>query len=139
MIPAGPLFHKPKSFISAKNLLYASICIGAFTLLLHKFFDQNINTATIVHLILIGVEYITMFLLVKQMGLCQKWARAVSLVVVILITATYIIMFEKQPVVSMAEVGLFVLQAIFQLVALIFLYKEESNTWFNSRTGDSLP
>jgi len=73
------------------------------------------------------------------MGLCQKWARAVSLVVVILITATYIIMFEKQPVVSMAEVGLFVLQAIFQLVALIFLYKEESNTWFNSRTGDSLP
>jgi len=41
--------------------------------------------------------------------------------------------------VSMAEWAFFVLQAVFELIAIVFLYTKENNEWFNSRTTNTLP
>jgi hypothetical protein len=139
MIPAGPLFHKPQSFISAKNLLYTSICVGVFTILLHKFMPGGLANNIIAGLALISAEYLIMFFIVKQMGLCKKWARTIFLIIYIVITTSYIFLFKIELRVSMAEIALFVFQAAFQFIALIFLYTKESNAWFNSNTGNALP
>jgi hypothetical protein len=139
MIPAGPLFHKPQSFISAKNLLYTRISVGVYIILLHKLILGNSDNGMNTGLGLITAEYIIMFFMVKQMSLCKKWARTIVLIICVLVAASYIFIFKIESKVSMAEVALFVLQAAFQLVALIFLYTIESNTWFNSRTNNTLP
>lgn len=139
MIPAGPLFHKPKSFISAKNLLYTSICIGVFTLLLHRLIPGILNSGVITGLVLIAAGYIILFFMVKQLGLCKKWARVAVIIICILIAAFYLFTFKMELNASMAEWAFFVLQAVFELIAAIFLYTKESNQWFNSSTTNTLP
>ncbi len=139
MIPAGPLFHKPKSFISAKNLLYTSICIGFFTLLLHKLIPGVLNNGVITGLLLITVGYVLLYLIIKQLSLCRKWARVGLIIACLLLTAFYLFMFKMELKASMAEWALFVLQAVFELMAILFLFTKESNYWFNSRTTVTLP
>ncbi len=139
MIPAGPLFHKPKSFISAKNLLYTSICIGFITLVLHKLAPGIINNGVITGLILIALGYVLLYFIIKQLSLCRKWARVALILDCLLITVFYLFMFKMELKASMAEWAFFVLQAIFEVMAILFLYTKESNTWFNSSTTLVLP
>ena len=139
MIPAGPLFHKPKSFISAKNLLYTSICIGVFTLLLHKLVPGVLNSGVITGLLLITVSYVMLFFIIKQLSLCKKWARVALIIVWLLLSAFYLFMFKMELKATMAEWAFFVVQAAFELIAIMFLYTKESNEWFNSRTTHTLP
>ena len=139
MIPAGPLFHKPKSFISAKNLLYTSICIGFFTLLLHKLIPGVLNNGVETGLLLITVGYVILFIIIKQLALCKKLARAALIIICLLLSAFYLFTFKMELKASMAEWAFFVLQAVFELIAVIFLYTKESNQWFNSRTIHTLP
>jgi hypothetical protein len=138
MIPAGPIFHKPKSFISAKNLLYTSICIGFFTLLLHKLIPGILNSGTLAGLILIALGYLILFLLVKQLGLCKQWARSGIVVVCIFIAAAYLYTFKMELQVSMAEWAFFVLQALFELIAILFLFNKETSEWLNSSVTNTL-
>jgi hypothetical protein len=139
MIQSGPLFHKPQSFISAKNLLYTSICVGIFIILLHRLIPGTLGNGVITSIILISAEYIFMFFAAKQMALCKKWARTTLLFVFISLLATYLYMFKIESKVSMAEVALFILQTALQFLAIIFLYLKETNIWFNSRTSSALP
>jgi hypothetical protein len=139
MIPAGPLFHKPKSLISAKNLLYTSICIGFFTLLLHKLIPGVLNNGVATGLLLITLGYVLLYFIIRQLGLCKKWARVALIIECLLITAFYLFMFKMELKASMAEWALFILQAVFELIAILFLYTRESNLWFNSRTTLTLP
>jgi hypothetical protein len=139
MIPAGPLFHKPKSFISAKNLLYTSICIGIFTLLLHKLVPGVLNSGVITGLLLIAVGYLILFLIIKQLSLCKKWARVALIIVCLLLSTFYLFTFKMELRASMAEWAFFVVQGAFELIAIIFLYTKESNEWFNSSTTHTLP
>jgi hypothetical protein len=139
MIPAGPLFHKPKSFISAKNLLYTSICIGFFTLLLHKLAPGVLNGGVLTGLLLIALGYVMLYFIIKQLSLCKEWARPALIIACVLIAAFYLFTFKMEVKASMAEWAFFVLQAVFELMAVIFLYTKESNHWFNSSTTHELP
>ena len=135
----GPLFHKPKSFIAAKNLLYASIITAVLTIVMHYLFYGAFNNNATTSFVLIALAYLILFLIVKQMSLCRKRARTIVPVICIVIIATYIFLFDNEPEVSFIEIGLFAIQALLQITAVVFLYKEECNIWFNSRTTDMLP
>ncbi|MGI8950782.1 MAG: hypothetical protein ACR2FN_04255 [Chitinophagaceae bacterium] len=139
MTPAGPLFHKPKSFIAAKNLLYASICVGILAALLNYFTVDAANNGGVLALMLTAAGYVILFFIIKQMSLCKKWARTTLLILFILVTILYIGAFKLELHMSMLEGALIVIQACLQIIALIFLYTKESNNWFNSSTAAMLP
>jgi hypothetical protein len=139
MIPQGPAFHKPKSFIAAKNLLYASLFISAIAVFLRDASLGLANNGGTQALLLTVVGYAIVIFLIKQMSLCRKWARIVLLVLFILIFVFYLFTMKTYVAVSFYEEALLVLQFILQILALIFLYRQECNTWFNSNPTDGLP
>jgi hypothetical protein len=139
MIPSGPAFHKPKSFIAAKNLLYASLFISAIAVFLRDSSVGLANNGGVQGLLLTAVGYALVIFLIKQMSLCRKWARTVLLVLFILILVSYLFMIKAYAVIDFYEGALLVLQFLLQILALIFLYRQECNTWFNSNPTDGLP
>jgi peptidoglycan/LPS O-acetylase OafA/YrhL len=139
MIPPGPAFHKPKSFIAAKNLLYASLFISAIAVFLRDSSIGLANNGGVQALLLTAVGYGIVIFLIKQMSLCRKWARTVLLVLFILILVSYLFMIKAYVTIDFYEGALLVLQFLLQILALIFLYRQESNTWFNSNRIDGLP
>ena len=138
-IGEGPLFHKPKSFIAARNMLHASIITGILIIIIHYLFFGAFSNSITTAFALIAIEYIVLFLITRQMSLCRNWARTIVPVICIVIIATYIFLFVKEPAISFLETGLFAIQVLLQITAVIFLYKEECNIWFNSRTTEMLP
>ncbi|HEX4372393.1 MAG TPA: hypothetical protein VHZ50_03715 [Puia sp.] len=136
MIPPGPAFHKPKSFIAAKNLLYASLFISAIDIFLRDYSLGLANNGGFQALLLTAVVYGVVIFLIKQMSLCIKWARTVLLILFILIFVFYLFTMKTYVAVSFYEEALLVLQFILQILALIFLYRRECNTWFNSNPMD---
>ncbi len=139
MIPAGPLFHKPKSFIAAKNLLYASIFVGILAALLNYYTVDAAYNGGVTALILTVAGYIILVLIIKQIGLCKKWARTALLIFFILSVVFYFTAFKQEVHMSMIEGALIVVAACLQIIALIFLFNKESNKWFNSSTTEMLP
>jgi hypothetical protein len=139
MIPPGPAFHKPKSFIAAKNLLYASLFISAIDVFLRDSSLGLANNGGVQALLLTIVGYAIVIFLIRQMSLCIKWARTVLLVLFILIFVFYLFTMKTYVAVSFYEEALLVLQFILQILALIFLYRQECNTWFNSIPMEGLP
>jgi hypothetical protein len=139
MIPEGSIFHKPKSFVTAKNLLYASIFLGILNEGLVYFTIGFINNALIESVIAVIISLLIIFLLVKQMSFCRKWARTIFLVLFIggMIGFPFMLiqLFRQNIIVA----ALSVLQAALQFIALFFLYTKESNVWFNSTTSEVLP
>ena len=138
-IGEGPLFHKPKSFIAAKNVLYASIITGILIIVMHYLLAGEVDNSVTTGFVLIAIEYIILFLIIKQMALCRKWARTIVPVMCIVINATYIFLFVTEPAISFLETGLFAIQLLLQITAVVFLYKEECNIWFNNKTTGMLP
>jgi hypothetical protein len=136
MLPQGPVFHKPKSFISAKNLVYTSICIGAFIILMHLLTSENPGNTRIIDFIL-PAGYVMMFFTMKQIGLCKKWARITLIIACVLVAAFYIFIFKTESGASITEWALFIFQAILQFIALIFLFDKETNIWLNSRSTET--
>jgi hypothetical protein len=132
MIPAGPVFHKPKSFITAKNLLYASIFLGVLAVMIRDFTLGIANSGGARALLITIAGYAIIILLIKQMSLCKKWARTVLTVWYILVMLSYPFAFTVGFRISIPEVALLVLQAALQIIALIFLFRIECNNWFNS-------
>ena len=75
MIPSTPLFHKPKSILAAKNILYAVIFLGIIIMVvigMNIGFPNYSGTpgwfAAIASLVIV-------FLLVRFIELGKKWAR----------------------------------------------------------------
>jgi hypothetical protein len=136
MIPPGPAFHKPKSFIAAKNLLYASLFISAIYVFFRDYSLGLENNGGIQGLLLTAVGYAMVIFLIRQMSLCIKWARTVLLILFILIFGFYLFTIKIYTAVSFYAGALLVFQVILQILALIFLYRRECNTWFNSNPTD---
>ncbi|HLY68796.1 MAG TPA: hypothetical protein VKR53_03635 [Puia sp.] len=132
MIPRGPAYHKPKSFIAAKNLLYASLFIAAIVIFLRDATQGMATNGGVQGLLLTLAGYAMMIFLIKQMSLCRKWARTSLLVLFVLMAGSYLFLTKSYAVIPFYERALLVLQFILQILALIFLYRQECNIWFNS-------
>jgi hypothetical protein len=139
MIPAGPLFHKPKSIIAARNILYATLFLKTLVFII----TQVILTALVQPKI--GVLFSDIFLFVllyvsiRYIGFGKKWARILFLVLFILSVLSLKIFVPFLFKTNLALGFLFVLQMLLQTLALFFLYSKSSNEWFNSfdRANDS--
>ena len=105
---------------------------------MHKLIPDNLSNAVLTDLVLIGSGYIIMFFIIKQMSLCKKWARMALVIICVIVAGSYMLMFKNELRTSMIEGALFALQIIFEIIAFIFLYNKECNTWFNSRTTEML-
>ncbi len=84
-------------------------------------------------LVLTIVSYIIIILLIKQMGLCKKWARTVLTVWFAIGIASFPFTIIYGMKMDIPEAALFSLEIVLQIIALIFLYRTECNTWFNGK------
>ena len=85
----GPLFHKPKSFLTARQVLYTCIFLGVLQFLLNEF---NVGLAKSGGIPAAGVVVIysaVMLWLIKEMSICLKWARTVLTAVIIIVMILY--------------------------------------------------
>ena len=134
MTTDDPVFHKPKSYIAAKNLLYASIFLSAINFIIH-----NIRIAIRPNFVFLGwavaiVGYVAMIILVKQMGLCKKWARNVLTVWFSLGFLTMIIsFFSARANTNILETVIWALKTMLEVLAIIFLFGKDCKNWFNSK------
>jgi hypothetical protein len=132
MIPAGPLFHKPRSILAARNILYTSLFLSVLGILLSEFSSTMpgpsnmrtlISNLTILPLLFIAVRYI---------GFGKKWARNLFLVLFIInagASPIYVPFIFKE---NLVLGFLFILQMLLQILALVYLFSKNSSEWFNS-------
>jgi hypothetical protein len=131
MIPPGALFHKPKSIIAAKNILYACIFLAIVSSLVGEFSSGLLNYTSLQGLITSIVTFVVLFIIARNIGLGRKWARTLFLILFILwvlampMYATFI--FRASLVLGF----LLVLQSGLQIMALAFLFNNKSSLWFN--------
>jgi hypothetical protein len=131
MLPEDPLFHKPKSIVAAKNILYASLFLSIINWVFSQGTPATTTNAKVQGIITLILTLVIIFALIKQIGLGRKWARVVLLVLFIagllFFPWTLFVLFKLNLLVAVISL----LLAILQLVALIFLFSKESTQWFN--------
>jgi hypothetical protein len=135
MIPEGPAFHKPKSFVAAKNIIYASIVIGILGVILRDYNLGISGNGGIPALVTTTLSYLVIIILVKQMALCKKWPR----IVLIVLFASMIIvipwLFKQESKAGTLDITLYIFQNVLQVIAVIFLFRRECNDWFDKGEG----
>jgi hypothetical protein len=139
MIQEGPLFHKPKSFLTAKKLLYASIFLGILNAIIACAMLGFVNYGGIESLLINAVTLLLIFFLIHQMSLCKKWARTTFLILFIAGFACFPFVFIQLFKVNLFIAALTLLLTAIQILAVFFLYTKESNIWFNNSTSEVLP
>ena len=131
MLPADPLFHKPKSIIAAKNILYATLFLGVINWAFSQWATDLYKSGPIPAIITLILTLVIIFILIKQIGFGRKWARVVLLVLFLagmfFFLRTASVLFKTNLLVGVISL----LQAILEIVALIFLFSKESTLWFN--------
>jgi hypothetical protein len=131
MLPADPLFHKPKSIVAAKNILYATIFLGIINWAISQWATDLNTSAPVQGIIILIVTLLITFILIKQVGFGRKWARVVLLVLFIagmlVFPWTLSALFKANLLVGVISL----LQAVLEIVALVFLFSKESTQWFN--------
>jgi hypothetical protein len=135
MIPAGPAFHKPKSFIAAKNIIYASIVIGVLGIILRDFNLGIAANGGIPALVTAALGYLFIILLVKQMALCKKWPRIVLTVLFAFMIMAIPWLFKQESKSGTLDITLYIFQNVLQVIAVIFLFRRECTEWFNKGQG----
>jgi hypothetical protein len=138
MNPTDPIFHKPKSIIAAKNILYASIFLGIIISVISEMtihadsYPSGQGYSSTQGLIINLVTIILLFVLARLIGLGRKWARTVYLLLFILGIALFpfgaIAIFKMNILVGILDS----LQIILQAMALKFLFSKESTHRFLS-------
>jgi hypothetical protein len=132
MTPEGPVFHKPKSYIAAKNLLYASVFLSVINFIIH-YIRLGAPSNPFVAWSSAVIGFAVTITLIKQMGFCKKWARTVLAVWLLLSFMTVAVSFFTPRLnMSILEIAIWALKTLLQVIAFIFLYNQECNTWFNS-------
>jgi len=132
MIPAGPLFHKPKSIIAARNILYSSLFLAVISFLLVQF-ALNLPGYPNVKVILSNGSFIILsYIAIRYIGFGKKWARTMFLVLFILTVVASPIYTSFIFKTNLALGFLFILQMLLQILALVYLFSKNSNEWFNS-------
>ena len=129
MIPVGPAFHKPKSIIAAKNILYAALFIGCLLVIVHDFTLGISNVGGVPAIALTILGFAIIIFLIKTMDLCKKWARTVLLVLYCIMVIT--IALHPNLITGIVEAVLLAIQILLEIVAFFFLFSKESNQWFN--------
>ena len=132
MIPAGPLFHKPKSILAARNILYASLFLGVLGLLIREFSTVLPDPSPIRMLIFNLVTLLLLFIAIRYIGFGKKWARTLFLILFIVSAGASRIFVPFVFRAGLVLTFLFILQILLQLLALRYLYSKTSNEWFNS-------
>ncbi len=132
MTSEGPLFHKPKSFLSARQTIYASIFTGVLAIAIRTLSVGIANTGGTSFITVTIVFYIIIILLVKQMSLCRKWARTATFLLYVLGMIAYPIVMSQEIKASMLVEAMLVIQAALIIYSLVLLYKKECTEWFNS-------
>ena len=132
MIPAGPLFHKPKSIIATKNILYTALLLEALVFILQQVIWTTPDQPDIRVLFSNGILLVLLYVAIRYIGFGKKWARILFLVLFIMNVLASKIFVPFLFKTNLALGFLFVLQMLLQILALVFLYNKSSNEWFNS-------
>jgi hypothetical protein len=132
MIPAGPLFHKPKSIIAARNILYTALFLEALVFIIQQFISTTPGQPDIRVLFSNGILLVLLYVAIRYIGFGKKWARILFLVLFILNVLASKLFVPFLFKTNLALGFLFVLQMLLQILALVFLYIKSSNEWFNS-------
>jgi hypothetical protein len=132
MVPPGPAFHKPKSFIAAKNLLYASIFFAVVGVLVRDLSVGIENNGGLLALLLTAGGYLIIIFLIKQMGLCKNWARTILLILYIAMFISFVFALRQGSMIGIYDGVILAFQQVLQILALIFLYRKDCNYWFNN-------
>ena len=132
MIPAGPLFHKPKSIIAARNILYTALFLEALVFIIQQFISTTPGQPDIRVLFPNGILLVFQYVAIRYIGFGKKWARILFLVLFILNVLASKLFVPFLFKTNLAVGFLFVLQMLLQILALVFLYSKSSNEWLNS-------
>ena len=132
MIPEGPLFHKPKSFLLARQTIYASILVGILALAIRALPAGLASIGGTPAIAATVIFYILVVVLVKQMSSDKKWARTALLILYVLAMIVYPVLMGEQIKASMLVAALLFIQVALVIYALVLLYNKECNEWFNS-------
>jgi hypothetical protein len=131
MIPEGPLFHKPKSIIAARNILYTALFLEALVFILQQVVrDTPAHSDTRV-IFSNGALLVILYVAIRYIGFGKKWARILFLVLFVLTVLASEMFVPFLFKTNLALGFLFVLQMLLQVFALVFLYSKSSNEWFN--------
>ena len=130
----GPLFHKPKSFLTARQVLYTCIFLGVLQFVLNEFNVGLANSGGIPAAAIVVLYSAVALWLIKEMSICLKWARTVLTAVIIVAMIAYPFIVFHQLKTDMLQVVLLIIQYGLQVYAIILLYKKECTEWFNSIT-----
>jgi len=130
MIPSSPIFHKPKSILAAKNILYTVIFLG-ITIMVVIGMNIGFGNYTGTPGWFAGVAgLVIIFLLVRFIELGKRWGRIVFLffffLEAVLVPLKLIFLLKGNFLLDV----LFLIEAILQLFALKFLFSEKSTKWF---------
>ncbi len=134
----GPLFHKPKSFLTARQVLYTCIFLGVLQFVLSELNVGLANSGGIPAATVIILYSAVALWLIKEMSICLKWARTVLTAVLILAMIIYPLIVFQQLKVNMLQTVLLVIQYALQVYAIVLLYKKECTEWFNSLTHNEM-
>jgi hypothetical protein len=66
MIPAGPLFHKPKSIIAARNILYTALFLEALVFIFQKVIQTIPDRADIRVLFSNGILLVLLYVAIRR-------------------------------------------------------------------------
>ena len=134
MTTDDPIFHKPKSFIAAKNLFYASVFLSVIIFIIHNIRPNLSSNFLVLGMCVAVAAYIAMIILVKQMALCKKWARNVLTIWFAISFMTMIIsFFTPRANTNVVEISIWTLKVALQVIAIIFLFGKDCENWFNSK------
>ncbi len=131
MIPAGPLFHKPKSIIAVRNILYASLFLGVIGFLIRAFvtiLPEPLNIRIFISNLII---LLLLFIAIRYIGFGKKWARNIFLILFIINAGASPIYLPFIFKANLVLGFLFILQILLQILALRYVYSKTSNEWFN--------
>ena len=131
-----PLFHKPKSIIAAKNILFAAIFLGFLDSILAQLRFEPDDQHRFPFIVIAVLTALILYILTRQIGLGYRWARTIFLILFILELLAY--PFTMAPIfrASMIVGFLRVVITLLQLLALVFLYSNDSRDWFNRLAED---
>ncbi len=132
MTSESPLFHKPKSFLSARQSLYASLFVGILAVAIRAASVGVANAGGVPFIAATIVFSILVVVMARQMSLCQKWARTATLILYVLALMAYPMIMHNEVKASMLVGAMFVIQAALAIYALVLLYNKECTEWFNS-------
>jgi hypothetical protein len=131
MIPQGPLFHKPKSILAARNMLYATLFLGVINWAIAQWGTDLNNYSPVLGAVTLVTTLVVLLILIKQIALGRKWARVALLVLfvagMLVYSWTLAALFKTNLLVGV----LIIFQAALQVAALVFLFSKESTHWFN--------